>query len=177
MLFVHEKGGVTPLNLSFKRTVFFLIVSSALFVNLAIQVARFNSLTTFLRNLKVDVSLVNFSANASGVDLEINLSGTSKVIQKQAFVSSAQLFLKIGSKDLGYHRIVGVEGLLAQFKGKSFSSVVNVRLTGYEANNFESGIGRMPITYDGYVVVHTFSGGHGLRSVMPIKGTMSEEGM
>jgi len=163
------------LKFSFKRTVLFLIIASALFVNLAIQIARFNSLSTFLRDLRINISLVGYSTSATSVDIKIRLKGASNVVQKRAFVSGVQIFLKSGFSDLGYHRIVGREGMIAKFRGKTFSSVENVKLTGYEVKNFKANFRKMPITYTGYVIVHTFAGGHDLRSVIPIEGTLRKE--
>ncbi len=164
------------MNFSFKRTIFFLIIAFVLFANLAIQIARFNSLTTFLRGLRVDISLVEFSTSTTSVDMKIRLKGESSVMQKGAYVSGVQLFLKIGFADLGYHRIVGNGGMIGRFKGKTFSSIENVKLTGYEMKNFETNFEKMPLRYSGYMIIHTLSGGHDLRSVMPIEGIIGREG-
>lgn len=164
------------MKFSFKRTIFFLIIASALFVNLAIQIARFNSLTTFLRGLRVNISLVEFSTSTTNVDMKIHLKCESNVMQNKAYVSGVQLFLKIGFADLGYHRIVGNGGMIGRFKGKTFSSIEHVKLTGYEVKNFETNFKKMPLRYSGYMIIHTLTGGRDLRSVMPIEGIIEKEG-
>lgn len=164
------------LNFSIKGTLFFAVISSVLFMNLAIQIARFSSYNTFLKQMKFDVYLVRVSQSSTSVVLELRFQGQSTNRQKMAYISSIQLLMKIGNKDLGYHPIVGNQGMIGEFISGKFVAKADVKLSGPQAANFKKEFRKSKITYTGYLEIHVLQDGHDLRSVPAIKGVIQEEG-
>ncbi len=160
-----------------KGTLFFVVVASVLFVNLAIQVARFSSYNTFLKQMKFNVHLVKVSQSSTSVILGLRFIGQSIDRQEMAYISSIQLLMEIGDKDLGYHPIIGSQGMIGEFTNGRFVAKANVELSNSQAVNFRKNFKKSKITYTGYLEIHVLQGGHDLRSVPEIKGVIQEEGL
>ncbi len=167
---------MSTLNFLTKGTFLFAIVTAVLFVNLAIQVVRFSSYNTFLKQMKFNVYLVEVSQNSTSALLKLRFQGQSTEKKETAYISSIQLLMKIGNEDLGYHPIIGNQDMIAELTNGKFVAEANVKLTGSQAIDFRKNFKKHKITYTGYLEVHVIQDGHNFRSVPVIKGVIHEEG-
>ncbi len=143
-------------------------MAAVVLMNLAVQIARFDSYTKFMKGLKMDVALIKVDKAASSTTLTFKFTVHSNEKKAHAYISSIQLMLKNGNEDLGYYPIVGSQDMLSSFENGVFTSsqyiVVPKRITKIST-----------LSYKAYAEVHFQVGRHDLRSVPLFEGTVIEE--
>ncbi len=148
---------------AWKKVLPLSILAVIVLVNLAIQIARFTSYTNFMKNLKSEVTLTKVERAATSTTLILKFTLRSNEKNARAYVSSIQLVLKNGEKDLGYYPIVGDQNMLGVFKNGVFTFSQSVSVP--------ERISKITVlSYKLYAEVHFQVGSHDLRSVPRFEG-------
>ncbi len=151
-----------------------LAVTGVIFVNLAIQLARFNSVSVFMNDFKFRPTVESVTQGATEAKMILGINCESSVNTGYAYVSDIQLFLSSGGTDLGYHLLMSDMGMLGTFDGRTMSATSSVNFTEDQFSNFEKLYGKDPIDYKAYVVVHMVMGNADMRNILYFKGRLKE---
>ncbi len=157
-----------------KKSGILIAISALIAVNLAIQIARFNSYTLFMKGLNLKIEMTDLQKSATNVKAKFSFDLTTKEKETHAYVSGIQLLLKIGDADLGYHPIVGDQDMLGEFKDGKFHYTTTIKFSNAQATDLLAFLGKKKISYKAYVELHVVQGRHNLRSVPPLQGNVME---
>jgi hypothetical protein len=159
--------------MSLKKSLFFIAISALIAVNLAIQIARFNSYTLFMKGLKFNIGITELQQSSTDVKAAFSFDLQTNEEKVHAYVSGIQLVLKAKNVDLGYHPIVGDQSMLGEFKNGKFHYVSEIEFLDGQATNLLIFSKKRDIDYKAYVELHVTQGGHDLRSVPMFVGKVN----
>ncbi len=161
--------------MSLKKSAFFIAISAFIAVNLAIQIARFSSYTSFMKNLKLSLAITHVEKAATSVKATFSFNLQTKEKNVRAYVSGIQLLLKTKDTDLGYHLIVGDQANLGNFENGKFHYVCDVTFLSDQTSNLLNALKKQKtqIEYTAYVETHVTQGTHDLRSVPEFTGNIN----
>lgn len=160
--------------MSFKKSAFFIAISAFIAVNLAIQIARFSSYTSFMKNLKLTLAITNVEKAATSAKATFSFDIRTKEKRVRAYVSGIQLLLKTKGADLGYHLIVGDQENIGNFRNGKFHYACGITFSSDQASNLLNALKnqKTQIEYTAYVEMHVTQGSHDLRSVPEFVGNV-----
>ncbi len=157
---------VVPL-LDWKRFFPFVLLLVVLFVNLATEIARFNSYTTFMGEFKANLYSTTITKSASETRITFEIIGNSGLNAKNAYFSEASCVLSTDGKSLGVFQFPS-EGILGIFDGKTLVATATFNFPNDELSS------NKPIKYTLYLVTHFLTGNHDTRGTLMFEGVVKE---
>lgn len=160
------------MKFSLRRMALLLTVTGIIFVNLAIQLARFDSVSVFMNDFRFSPVVESVTQGATEAKMILGVNCESSVNTGYAYVSNVQLFLNSGNSDLGYHLLMSDMGMLGTFSGKTMDATSVVKFQEDQFPLFKEHYGKDPIDYKAYVVVHMVMGNSDMRNILYFTGKL-----